>query len=109
MNYIDIGPGPAEEKVEQANVSGTNYERMKAECRALIHQLRRMYGKEPDGAQLRVKFERDGNYGYYEVVCDYDPNKPASVEYAYGCEETPAKWDAEARRELAQVSVGVQA
>jgi hypothetical protein len=95
--YIDIGPTPFDEECEPANVPGSNYTRMKQECRAFLEQLRRQLGAEPEGAQLAVKHERDGNDGYYEVVCYYDPYQPASVEYAYKCEsEMPAKWDEEA-------------
>ena len=110
LDYIEIGSAPDEEKCEQANVSGTNYERMRAECHAFKALLRRALGEEPDGARLSLRFTRDGNYGYHEVVCHYDRTKPAAIDYAFKCEsEAPAKWDAKALEELASFPVGVQA
>lgn len=109
-DYIEIGSGPTDETVEQANVSGTNYARMRAECAALIGQLRRQLGPEPEGARLYTKFCRDGDHGYYEVVCSFERLNQAAIDYAFRCEaELPEKWDAEARRDLAFVVVGVQA
>lgn len=110
LDYIEIGPGPFDETCEQANVSGSNYDRMRAECRALIGQMRRIMGVEPEGARLSVRFNRDGDYGYYDVVCHYDRKIQLAVDYAYKCEsECPAKWDATALKELRDVETGVQA
>ena len=52
-DYIDIGATPASENCEQL---GPNYDpqRARAECRAFIAQLRRQFGPEPEGAQLRT-------------------------------------------------------
>lgn len=101
QQWIDIGPCPADEECEQANISGANYERMKQECRALIAQLRRQLGNEPEGARLTIKFNRDGDYGYYEAICTYDAKNKAAIDYAFRCEmEMPAKWDDVARKEL---------
>ena len=110
MDYIEIASGPAYEKVEQANVPGSNYQRMRAECRAFIGQLRRELGQEPEGASLQVKFFADGNHGYYEVVCYFESDKKLSVDYAFRCEaKSPGYWDEDAKCELANVEVGVQA
>jgi len=110
LDYIEIGPAPCEEKCEQANISGTNYERMRAENHAFIRQIRRVLGNEPEGASLSARFNRDGDYGYYEVVCNYNSKIKASIDYAYKCEsDAPVKWDAIALEELARFPVGVQA
>lgn len=110
MQTIEIGPAPFDEQCEQANVSGTNYERMKAECNAFLNQLRRVFGPEPVGAGLRVKFNRDGDNGYYEVVCNFESAYQAAIDYAFRCEsDCPQYWDAEAKAELANVPTGVQA
>jgi hypothetical protein len=101
MDYLEIAAGPADEQVEQANLPTTNYERMREECRAFVEQLRRQFGEEPEGARLVVKRMPYGMESYYEVVCYYDRNQPASIDYAFKLErETPEKWDAEARRVL---------
>jgi hypothetical protein len=110
MDYIEIGPSPAEEPCEQANVSGSNYERMKAECKEFVRLIRRTLGTEPEGARLAVKFNRDGDYGYYEVVCHYDGKNEAAIDYAFKCEsDAPAQWDEMSKKFLAGVPVGRQA
>lgn len=110
LDYIEIGSTPAEEPCEQANVSGSNYERMRVECHAFMQLIRRALGNEPEGARLSAKFNRDGDYGYYETVCHYDRKIKTAVDYAFRCEaEAPTKWDKQALEELAQYPVGVQA
>jgi hypothetical protein len=110
LDYIEIGSTPCDEKCEQANVSGTNYERMRAECHAFMQLIRRKLGNEPEGARLAARFNRDGDYGYYEVVCHYDRKIQTAMDYAFKCEsDAPSKWDAQARKELAAYPVGVQA
>jgi hypothetical protein len=110
LDYIEIGSTPCDEKCEQANVSGTNYERMRAECHAFMQLIRRTLGNEPEGARLSAKFFRDGDHGYYEVVCHFDSKNAAARDYAFRCEaEAPPEWDAQARQELAAYPVGAQA
>jgi hypothetical protein len=75
-----------------------------------IRLIRRALGNEPEGARLALKFNRDGNNGYYEVVCHYDAKLADSIDYAYKCEsDAPVKWDEMAKIELARYPVGVQA
>ena|SRR5580765_6674100 len=110
LDYIEIGSAPCDEKCEQANVSGANYDRMRAECHALINLMRRVLGNEPEGARLALKFNRDGDYGYYEVVCHYDRKNKAALDYAWECEaKVPSHWDETAKQELAAHPIGVQA
>ena len=99
-DYLDIGCTPADEPCEQVGPN-CNYPKMRLECRVFIGQLRRIFGPEPEGADLRVKgFSHD--FGtYYEVVCYFDCDNKAAVEYAYRCENIPASWDQEAKEELA--------
>jgi len=98
-DYIDIGPTPVDESCEQL---GPNYNpaRAKAECRAYINQLRRVYGEEPEGARLRITSNPHDFGTYHEVVCNFDDEYPASVEYAFKLEEGCENWDEEARAEL---------
>jgi hypothetical protein len=52
------------------------------------------FGPEPEGAWLSVKwFEHD--FGpYCEVVCYYNTDIQASVQYAFRCEDDlPATWN----------------
>lgn len=93
--YLNIGCTPYEE--DCAQVGAPDYARRAwAECLRFIQQLRKAFGPEPDGAQLAVKaFPHD--FGtYHEVVCYYDTDIPASIDYALQCEEEmPAKWEDE--------------
>jgi len=91
-DYIDIGPVPAEEDCEQL---GPNYNAGKArrECQAYIEAIRRVCGPEPANAQLRIK-GNDHDFGrYYEVVCYYESEDRASLDYALKCEsDAPSRW-----------------
>ena len=99
-DYITIGSTPLEE--DCAQVGSDNYmSRARRECSVFADQLRRAFGCEPDGAEIRVKsFPHD--FGtYLEVVCYYDGENKAAVEYAYRLEsETPDVWDAQSRKAL---------
>ena len=58
--------------------------------------IRQKLGQEPEGSWLSTKsFPHD--FGtYYDVVCYFNTDIEASVDYAYRCEaETPATWEGE--------------
>ena len=92
-NYFCIGPSPCEENCAQVGEPGYR-EKALAECTRFIQLLRETFGPEPEGAQLSVKwFEHDFG-GYCEVVCYFNPESQASVEYAQRCEDhAPATWE----------------
>lgn len=99
-DYLSIGSTPCDEPCAQVGSDGY-HDQTRRESAAYIAQLRRMFGPEPEGASLRVKsFPHD--YGsYHEVVCYFDDQLPASMEYAFKCErEGPANWDAIAEAHL---------
>ncbi len=93
--YLEIGQVPPE---EQALVFGTpNYQtNARKQCFAYIEALLKKLGKEPDGAELAIKhLPHDVKQGttFPQVVCYYDENKPASLEYAKACEtKGPKTW-----------------
>ena len=61
-----------------------------------------MFGDEPAGAHLRIKTNPHDFGSYLSVICHFDEQFPASVEYAFRCEaESPETWDELARQELA--------
>jgi len=97
---VDIGCAPYEEPCAQLGEDG--YERRaQRECRALIRQLRRMHGNEPQGAELRVTRNPHDWGVYLSVACVFDPGAEAAVQYAQQVVDgLPSRWDAEARREL---------
>lgn len=99
-DYVEIGATPAEEACAQVG-STDYYSRAKAECRAFINQLRRMFGPEPEGARLFIRANPHDFGTYHEVACRYDDRIEEAVVYAHRCEaECPAKWDEEARVDL---------
>ena len=93
QNYFCIGPSPCEENCAQVGESGYR-EKALAECTRFIQLLRDTFGPEPDSARLSVKwFEHDFG-AYCEVVCYFNTDSQASVEYAQRCEDhAPATWE----------------
>jgi len=90
--YILLGPTPPDENCAQ--LGEPNY-RIKAikECNQYIDLIRQTLGQEPAGAELKIKaFDHDLGV-YHEVVCYYDNNKQASLDYALKCESNgPKTW-----------------
>lgn len=100
--YVNIGSTPADEECVQVGSPDYSH-RSRKECTAYIHQLRRQFGPEPDGALLTTKSFAHDFGTYREVVCYYDENIAESVEYAFKVENgSPARWDEEAEQELDQ-------
>lgn len=100
-DFIYISSTPVDE--DCAQVGSDNYmERARKECNVFRDQLRRQFGAEPEGASIKIKREDGHDAGsYLEVVCHYDDELPASVDYAFKLEgETPEKWDDVARAAL---------
>lgn len=89
---ISIGPGPAEETCVQ--VGDPDYTRnARIECRHFIEAIRKVVGREPDGARLTVKSYPHDFGSYYEAAVVFDGNDSQAVEYAYRCEaEAPRFW-----------------
>ena len=100
-DFVYIGSTPADEPCQQVGMPSYDASLARKECRVFINQLRRMFGNEPEGAELRIKTESHDFGSYPEVVCYYDDEQPASVEYAFNCESnSPTNWDLAATVEL---------
>lgn len=89
---LEIGPSPPDEECVQ--VGTHDYVRLAtAECDRFIELLRKTFGPEPEGARLSIRRNPHDFGAYYEVVCAYDDRFPASIDYAFRCEdETPRTW-----------------
>jgi hypothetical protein len=100
QDCLDLGSAPSHE--DCAQVGRDDYaERARCECRVYANQLRRMFGEEPDGARLSVKSSPHDFGSYLSVVCYFDGDNKAAIDYAYRCEaQGPREWDEEARQEL---------
>ncbi len=95
-----IGSAPPMEDCAQVG-SPDYHERARKECRAYIEVLRRKLGEEPEGAHLTVQSHPHDFGDYLAVVCRYDPEQPAAIDYAFKCEsDGPDEWDDIARAEL---------
>jgi hypothetical protein len=94
-DYISIGSSPYDEPCAQ--VGQPDYRKNAvAECTRFIELLRDTVGPEPEGARLSIKWFPHDFGDYAEVVCYYETNMSASVDYALRCEaETPATWEEE--------------
>jgi len=102
-NFIDFGvTTPPEEDCAQVGSTSYDYHtRARQEAKALINQLRRILGPEPDNARLGIKSHEHDFGSYLTVFCYCDDEDPVSSQYAQLCDEKlPREWDDEARREL---------
>jgi hypothetical protein len=92
-NYVCIGPSPYEEDCAQVGEPGYR-EKALAECAQFIQLLREIFGPEPQGARLSVKWF-DHDFGpYCEVVCYFTTEHTAAVAYAQRCEDdAPTTWE----------------
>jgi hypothetical protein len=104
-DFIDVGATPHEASCAQVG-RDDYWDRAHRECRAHINQLRRAFGQEPEGARLSIKSKPHDFGTYLSVVCYYDSDSEAAVDYAFRCEgEGPGEWDEEAKREIAESEV----
>ena len=107
-DLIYIGPYPCDE--DGAQTVDADYARnAKVECRAFIEAIRKVCGREPEGARLTVKADRydDGNM-LYEVVVQFDGRNQKAAEYAFHCEaNAPATW-ADAGMEAPKLGAGLR-
>lgn len=97
---IEIASSPWDEPCAQVGQDGYGI-LARAECKALIGQIRRVFGPEPDGAKLFIKSSNHDFGSYYEVAVRFDPGKrPAEAWAERVTEKYPGKWDKEALLEL---------
>lgn len=102
--FLTIGCTPCEEDCTPAGYD--NLESGIIECKALINQLRRLHGIEPEGCEFFI-MENFHDFGVYYEACifyllstDEDETHTDSEIYAFKCERLPEKWDDEAIKEL---------
>ena len=92
MDYIYIGPAPADEPCAQVGVTKDAEYLNKLECYHYIEGLRKVYGLEPDGAFLTIKRESHDFGNYFEVICKYVESNDVATDYAYRLEIGLATW-----------------
>ncbi len=102
-DFVDLGgtTPPMEDCAQVGSKSYDYYDRARREAKALMGQLRRLLGSEPDNARLSLKSHPHDFGTYLTVVCHYDNEDPISSAFASRCDdEMPEEWDDEARSEL---------
>src|SRR3990167_8221036 len=104
---LSLGPSPYAETCAQ--VGSTEYDyatRARIACKAFVAQLRRVFGKEPEGATFRITRNAHDFGTYYDVVVSYDEASPEAREFAYMVERgIPDYWDETAKAALADASL----
>ena len=120
-DYIVIGCTPYDEDCTQA---GQDADNSIMECKALINQIRREHGQEPDGCTFFVLHNFHDFGEYYEAAIYFntiteptqediesmneawnkwwnaEQDETESQLYALKCEQLPEKWDDQALKEL---------
>lgn len=100
MITLEIASSPWGEPCAQVGQDGYGI-LAQAECKALIGQIRRVFGNEPEGARLFVKSNAHDFGSYYEVAVRFDESKRKAEAWAERVSEKyPEKWDETALREL---------
>ena len=91
-DIVWIGSAPANE--DCAQVGSRDYAmNAKTECRAFIDAIRKVCGREPQGARLTIKSELHDFGSYYEVAIVFDGNNKEAADYADKVDrEAPATW-----------------
>jgi hypothetical protein len=99
-DFITLGAAPAGE--EWARIDQADYdERARAHCLAYIRQLRRQFGSEPEGAELRIMSTPIPGGSCVMVVCYFETDNKETLAYALACgSDAPTAWDVGAKREL---------
>ena len=102
-DYLDLSPTPIDEPCAMVEKTGDYLPRMRAECRAFVHQLERTFPQAIEaGCYFRVKSNPHEFGQYLEVQVCFDDDDEIQAEWAYTIEnELPEAWDDQARAELA--------
>src|SRR4051812_20653404 len=89
-----IGPVPAME--DCAQVGDPDYARdARVECRAFIEAIRKVCGREPEGARLAIMPQEHDAGTYYECAVIYDGDNEWAARYAAKVDsEAPTTWAA---------------
>ena len=102
-DYLDLSPTPVNEPCAMVESTGEYMPRMRAECRAFVHQLERTFPEAIEaGCSFRIKSNAHEFGQYLEVQVRFDDDDEAQAEWAFMIEnDLPETWDDQARAELA--------
>jgi hypothetical protein len=92
-DIIWLGSAPAEEDCVQS-LDPDYARKAKAECRSFIEAIRKVCGREPEGARLTIKGQPHDFGTYFECAVIFDGDNHAAAEYAIKCEnQAPTRWE----------------
>jgi hypothetical protein len=105
MEYLELGPTPAEEDCQQT-IDPDYATKARAECAIYRAYLERLF-PIPQELQGDVEFGIKGSahdFGtYYEVRIGYNPNNDQAAEFAFNVESNlPSRWDTESLKALSE-------
>ena len=99
-DFINIGCSPLEEECVQVNSKVDYMPAMRLELVRFKELLLKKFGKEPVGAELRIKWYPHDFGRYGEIVCYYDDEgsdddmESKSMKYAFDIEgNMPETWN----------------
>ena len=103
-DYLDLSPTPVNEPCAMVEPTGDYMPRMRAECRAFVHQLERAFPQAIEaGCSFRVKSNPHDFGQYLEVQVRFDDEDEHQTHWAFMIEnDLPESWDDQARAELAE-------
>lgn len=102
-DHLEFDTVPYEEEGAQT-VDEDYYTRSHHEGRVMLAYLRRLFGEPPLGVRLHVATRTAHDYPYTQIVGSYDEHDDEGRNWVWNLEEEwPARWDAQARAELAKV------
>lgn len=100
-DYMDFDCVPCEEKCESVGMPGYDPMKARAECRAYLRQILRIFGEPPDGCQLVVKSNPHEFGDYLTVVAKFGSSDKRALRWALRVERNlRSRWDGEACNEL---------
>ena len=93
METIEIGGTPYEEDCAATGKTEDAQTYNRLECRAFIAALRQVYGKEPEGSELKLRGNPHEFGTYYEVVYRCEWRDDAHREHAAKLERGLKTWE----------------
>lgn len=103
-DYLEIGPTPDDESCVQAPYN-TQHDRdlARLECDEFITDIIDTLGQPPEDAHLATRSFPHDFGSYLTVVCYYDDESQAAIDYAFKCEsQAPINWSERAKQSLAK-------
>lgn len=95
-DYFSLGSAPFAEECVSLSPDEDYLPAMRQECNRFIGVMRKIMGEEPPGAKLAIMSNPHDFGTYLDVVCYFDDQNEAAVDYAARCElEVPEYWPTE--------------